>query len=259
MDGVGVRESFDASLDVSDLLVEVDDCGALGESDLASIASVFNRWGLTVIEHAPADDDPAAQVVALGGHLGSTYAHNRADERGIVRMAPLKPDGVYLGATNREHPLHSDGAYDPQPPPLLALQCVVPATTGGASVAVSALALWNHLAETDPDALRALQEPDALLVERADQRDTKSVFSSVDGGGIAVWRDDHTSTFADDPETTRAVELVRAFLADPSNVLTFVLAPNQILLLDNWSVLHGRTAFADGDRRLHSNKYDTTK
>ena len=47
-----------------------------------------------------------------------------------------------------------------------------------------------------------------------------------------------------------AVELVRAFLADPSNVLTFVLAPNQILLLDNWSVLHGRTAFADGDRRL---------
>ena len=60
------------------------------------------------------------------------------------------------------------------------------------------------------------------------------------------------STYADDPVTQRGVDMVRAYLKDEANVLRFMLEPNQILLLDNWSVLHGRTAFADGDtRRLH--------
>ena len=244
------RRTFSASLPLDSLVVEVEDCEALDANELDAITAVFNTWGLVVIQHPEPDGDPADQVVALGLHLGSTYDHNRADERGIVRMAPLQTSGAYLGATNRVHPLHTDGAYDATPPPLLALQCVVAASTGGESVAVSSQGLVDHIAAVDPDAYRALAQPAAMTVERADQRDTKPVVGDVDGTPLVVWRDDHTSTYAEDADTVRAVALVREYLSDPANVLRFLLQPNQIMLLDNWAILHGRTAFEEGDERL---------
>lgn len=251
IDARSERVRFDAALDLEEVIVRVPDCRDLGEDHTDAIAGSINRWGFTVIEHAEFDD-PAEQVLALGALFGSTYRHNRADERGIVQMVPSNVGGEYLGATNKEHPLHTDGAYDPTPPPVLALQCVTPASTGGMSTVLSSKALYEHLRDHDPKGLQALFRPDALHVKRDNQEDTKPVFSPVGERLMAVWRHDHTSEFAPDEDTQRAVGLVLEFTSDPANVLTFTLARNQVFLEDNLSVLHGRTAFPpDVPRRLN--------
>lgn len=245
------RLRFDAALDPDEVIVRVPDCREIGEDVEDAIAASISRWGFTVIEHGEFDD-PTDQVLALGSLFGSTYRHNRADERGIVQMVPTNLDGEYLGATNKEHPLHTDGAYDSSPPPVLALQCVTPATIGGMSTVLSSRALYEHLRDRDPEALQALFRPDALHVKRDNQEDTKPVFSPVGERLMAVWRHDHTSEFASDEATQRAVRLVLEFTSDPANVLTFTLARNQIFVEDNLSVLHGRTAFPpDVPRKLN--------
>lgn len=243
------RQAFLGDIDVQQAIVEIEDCSRIPEERLEAVAAIFNRRGFAVIQHGDYPDDPASQVLALGSLLGSTYAHNRADERGIVRMAPTDASGVYLGATNKEHPLHTDGAYDDTPPPLLALQCVVPASTGGLSTVLSGKALHDHLEEQDPEALAALYRSEALRVERADQKDTKAVFKNANGRRRLVWRSDYTATFAPDAETQRGVKLMKEFIADSANVVTFLLQRNQIILLDNLALLHGRTSFEAGDER----------
>lgn len=243
------RQPFGGDLQVSDAIVEVPDLTKATAADLESIAEVLNRSGFVVIQHDDFPDDPAAQVLALGGFLGSTYEHNRADERGIVRMAPIDQSGVYLGATSKEHPLHTDGAYDDDPPPLLALQCVVPAKTGGLSTVASGAALYDYLNQRDPAALKALRDPQALHVSRADQHDTKAVFKVNGDRCHIVWRSDYTASFAADDDTQRAVKLVKEYLADEANVVQFLLEKNQIILLDNLALLHGRTSFDPGDER----------
>jgi hypothetical protein len=110
----------------------------------------------------------------------------------------------------------------------------------------------EHLRDRDPEALQALFRPDALHVKRDNQEDTKPVFSPVGERLMAVWRHDHTSEFAPDEDTQRAVRLVLEFTSDPANVVTFTLARNQIFVEDNLSVLHGRTSFpADVRRKLN--------
>ena len=251
IDARSERVRFDAALDLEQVIVRVPDSREMANDVRDAIAGSINRWGFTVIEHGEFDD-PTEQVLALGSLFGSTYRHNRADERGIVQMVPSNIGGEYLGATNKEHPLHTDGAYDPTPPPVLALQCVTPATTGGMSTVLSSKALYEHLADRDPEALQALFRPDALHVKRDNQEDTKPVFAPVGDRLMAVWRHDHTSKFASDEDTQRAVSLILEFTSDPANVLAFTLARNQIFLEDNLSVLHGRTAFPpDVPRKLN--------
>ena len=63
--------------------------------------------------------------------------HDRADEDGVVLITQLPGLSEYLGASNAEHPLHTDSAYEEEPSRILCLQCVVPAEGGGSSVAVS--------------------------------------------------------------------------------------------------------------------------
>jgi len=242
--------AFAGDLEPPAATIAIEDCTKIRDENLMRLAEIFNRWGFVVIWHGERSDDPAGQMVGLGRYLGSTYRHNRADDRGLVRMAPTDPTGVYIGATSDEHPLHTDGAYDPTPPPLLALQAEVPASTGGLSTIVSAKLLHDDLLACDPEALDALFDSQALHVNRANQQDTKAVFKASRGHCAVVWRDDYTATFKHDEATQRAVGLVREFLDDSSHVVRFLLPRNHIILLDNSALLHGRTSFEKGDDRL---------
>lgn len=246
---IDTRTGFSAELKVSDVAVQMADIWNLCEAEVGNFRRVFNRYGFALVQHPPVAA-PEHQLRGLTQYLGSPNFHNRANENGIVVMAPDPRFPEYLGASNCEHPLHTDGAYDADPPRFLCLQCVESAGSGGESVLVSSKAIFDWLATNDPEGLAALFEEDALTVERADQKGTKAIFAERQGSLQMVWRADHTASFSTKPAVARAVDEVKAFISDPQNRLVFKLEPNQVVVADNYAVLHGRKAFNEGDRRV---------
>ena len=242
------RTAFDSSLPIDTVLLKIDDFRQVTDEQLENLRTLFNCYGFVVIEHAPTDK-PEVQLLEVGKLLGTPNVHDRANEQGIVSMAPQEGLEGYLGTSNAEHPLHTDGAYDEVPPRLLCLQCEQHAVTGGDSVLVSAKGLYEWLKANHPESIEALQEPDVLTVERVNRKGTKAILQKTDDLMEIVWRDDFTTTFANRPNITAAIEHIRSYIHDPANQVTFKLMPNQIILADNMGVLHGRTAFEKGDKR----------
>lgn len=71
---------------------------------------------------------------------------------------------------------------------------------------------------------------------------TQVRWNNADRAGIAA-------DFADVDRWYDAAAKYDALLNDPKNVYWFQLKPGQLLLFDNWRVLHGRAAFT-GKRRM---------
>ena len=155
------RTGFDSTLNLDEVVVEVGDCRYLTSDALRDIAARFNRLGMVILDHDDFDE-PRDQLLALREFFGSVYHHDRADDDGVVLITQLPGLSEYLGASNAEHPLHTDSAYEDAPSRILCLQCVVPAQGGGMSVAASAKSLLDWVKATEPTLLRELFAEDLL-------------------------------------------------------------------------------------------------
>ena len=242
------RIGFGAGMYMRDLLVEIDDSRSISHQQLAEVATVFNRYGFCLIQCSP-QSNCKAQLLGFRDLFGTVAGHDRADLDGITVMTPSDKFPLYLGAGNGEHPPHTDGAYDEFPAKIMCLQCEVPARTGGLSILVSGIALYEWLADQDVELPVELSNPGVFTVKRAERCASKAIFQKDGERTQIVWRSDATARFAPGWQTTRAIALVRQFVADESHQLRFKLRPHQILVVDNTAVLHGRTAFTKGDPR----------
>ena len=246
-----VRSAFGADLPIAIAIVRVRDCREICDEAWRRIAAAFNTWGFVILEHERRESF-REQLLSLKRFFGTVNIHDRSDADGIVaiQVLPGYPDDV--ATTNKEHLLHTDSAYDDSPPRVLALQCEVPARSGGLTQLVSGQALYDWLKREHPASAAACFRPEALVVQRARRSCTKPVFASRNGRVNVVFRADATARFSEDPEILMAVLLLQRFLFDTRNQLTFRLEAGQVLIADNTALLHGRTEFAkDEPRKLN--------
>ncbi|MEU7028104.1 TauD/TfdA family dioxygenase [Streptomyces sp. NPDC046275] len=145
---------------------------------------------------------------------------------------------------------HMDRGEGPEPPRLLALLCVRPATEGGASLLASGAALHEELAGTDPDALQELHQ-DVRFGRGAGFDRVRPVFRH-DAGVLRVhynryWiaRGQGETGTSFPPARGAALARMEKLLQDPAMVLTVPLRRGDLLLVNNSAVLHGRTPFTD--------------
>ncbi|MCX5202754.1 TauD/TfdA family dioxygenase [Streptomyces sp. NBC_00237] len=174
--------------------------------------------------------------------------------------APVPVDRTNVPGSGPEEPVlaprepalapHTDRAGPPGPPRLLALLCVRPAPTGGESFLISGSTVHDRLAATRPGELPLLYGDFHFGTEPGLAR-TGPVFARCDDR-LTVHYNRHQiergHRAAGDPlgtDRTRALDAFDALLADASLLLRVSLRRGDLLLLDNTSVLHGRTAFTD--------------
>ncbi|MGW4053559.1 TauD/TfdA family dioxygenase [Streptomyces sp. NPDC004779] len=146
---------------------------------------------------------------------------------------------------------HMDRGEGPRPPRLLALLCVRPAPEGGESLLASGPALRDRLAAERPEALRELSQ-DFRFGRGADFDRVRPVFD-LDGPILRVhynryWiaRGQEETGTPFGPARRSALQAMEALLQDPAMVVTLPLRRGDLLLVDNSSVLHGRTPFRNG-------------
>ncbi|GCD93028.1 TauD/TfdA family dioxygenase [Embleya hyalina] len=242
-DDVGAATYFQARDDVRRRLVS-----ALREGPGLAVVRGLPLDGLT--DRACAD--LCRSVLSLVGSPRPPESAAPMDH--ILTTGPLAPDERHDAARGpAHHPAlapHTDRAGPPGPPRLLALLCVRPAITGGDSLLISGHTIHARLSADHPAALPTLRR-DFHFGAEAHLARTGPVLTRT-GGRLTVHYNRHQidrgHEAAGDPLTHARIEALDAVdevLRDESLFLRLPLRRGDVLVLDNTTVLHGRTSFVD--------------
>jgi len=191
----------------------------------------------------------------IGSHLGSPWAQNKhghvlgdVTDQGKALDDPTAR-GNELGGTAL--PFHCDGSD------LVGLLCLENGLSGGLSAVSNSVRIHNRFVRERPDLAAALYEPFPYDF-RGEQAEGGKAFYSVPvftewGDRLFVrcippyiWA---SQRHADAPRLTdvqqEALRAIEAMAAEPENHVTMELQPGDIQLINNFHVLHGRTAYVD--------------
>jgi hypothetical protein len=209
--------------------------------------------GIPVAGHSV--DDVGRIFWALGAHFGRGVSQSAVgDVLGYVRdeTPPGGEESARGYTSRRELSLHTDLAQ------IVGLMCVRQARAGGESQYASGLAIHNEIAATRPDLLPVLYRGFPYHrrgEEGADQPCVTPydvpVFSMRDGQlSVFMVREIFNAAFRElgrafTPQEVEAIDLFRA----TAQRLQFEtrLEPGEATFLNNYTVMHARSEFADWD------------
>lgn len=149
---------------------------------------------------------------------------------------------------------------------VIAFLCVKQAASGGENQLVSSGAVYNHIHKMRPDLLAVLMEPYCYKRHSVDTANPRAycmqpIFSFCEGRFAASFLRvliDRADADPDLPALTdiqkQALDYLEETAELPGMQLEFRQQPGDILLLNNWTILHRRSAFVDHDdpaRRRH--------
>lgn len=225
-------------------------------------------------------------VTAQDGALRDMLAAVRRDGLVLVTGMPLRPESVrdvmgrigYLRTTlfgtlwefsadgkiadTASTPLdikpHTDGTYSHDAPGLQALLCLDYDATGGDNTFVDGLHLAGVMRRDHPDEYRTLCEtpiPGQYIGDGAHLVAQRPVFRTDPSGKVAQVsynNHDRAPFLLPEPQMAavyRGLALFDRLANDPANQVGFGLRPGEMVVFDNWRLLHGRKAF-QGRRRM---------
>jgi hypothetical protein len=213
--------------------------------------------GFSLIRSLPVDgvstDLARLMLWGIGQHVGYPEPQDAAgnllhDVRDTGK--DLKTDNIRAYQTHLPINYHNDGAD------AFMLLCYRTARSGGRSKLVSAVSVFNEILGRRPDIARVLQEPfdfDARGQERpgAPAYQRVPIFNFHDGHLNVLYKREYidlAQRFSDVPELTslqvEALDLMDQVCEELS--LEFVMEPGDVIVANNYDLLHGRSAFQDG-------------
>jgi hypothetical protein len=201
------------------------------------------------------DDDLTLLYWGLGLHLGEPWAQNKhghvlgdvTDQGKTIDDPTVR--GNELGGVALDY--HTDGSD------LVGLLCLRTARTGGLSCVANAVAIHNHLVRERPDLAAALYEPlpyDARGEQASGARSFYSVPAFTEYAERLFVRfipqyilasQRHTDAPRLSATARQAIAAASALANDPDFNVYMDLQPGEIQLINNYHVLHGRTAYED--------------
>jgi hypothetical protein len=231
---------------------------------LPTLGPAIARWreelrtgrGFVLVSGIPVDriTDSEAEVACwgLGLHLGMPGAQNvEGDLLGHVTdlSASAEHADERLYRTNQRIRFHCDAAD------VVGLLCLATAPEGGASRLVSSVSVFDHLIEAKPDLAARLFEPFLLDARRPEGAATP--YTSVppcrfDGERLRTFM--HLDYFSSverhpgahiDAQARATLAGWEGYAERTSIHLDMQLAPGDLQLVNNHSVVHARTAYTD--------------
>jgi len=208
--------------------------------------------GLPVAQWSDAENRIA--IWGLGAHLGPAVGQDLAgnllhDVRDTGRRFG-SDDSIRYYQTSHAIRLHTDGGD------VFALGCVRQGASGGRSLVVSAVEVFNEIVRRRPDLAVVLQE-DFWMDARGQRPDGARcqilpIYTYHQGHLSILLKPEYIDSaqrFDDVPRLTdaqrEALEWFHRITQEPGVALEFDLRPGDVLLASNHTIMHGRTEFED--------------
>ncbi len=255
-------------------LVRTRSVGQPDHGDWGAIKEVLDHGKGYVIQNGfPVTGRPEADISAdfeaLMSRLGTVTGHGASGQK-IWRIAP-RPELDHVPTFSEaagEAPFHTDNSWVPEPEQYFALLVIRPADEGGESLACPVAELLDDFARTrdGAQAIRTLSHnvfPFAMpVIFRGNAERAASVTPVITSRVILsrrAMRYRHDVLKAGfqvrpdlaTPENVDAVEVFNEFLTGVRQTYPTVrLESGDLLIANNYSVLHARTDFTDPNRLL---------
>jgi trimethyllysine dioxygenase len=146
---------------------------------------------------------------------------------------------------------HTDGTYSNDAPGLLGLHCHIYDATGGENVFVDGLAISERLADESPhhhELLRSVEIPGQYIGDGAHLIAQRPVLRHQNHRFVQISYNHHDRApfLLAEPLMTElfdAIAHVDAIANDPTMQFELAMRPGDMVIFDNWRLLHGRRAF----------------
>lgn len=186
----------------------------------------------------------------LGVPVSQSYGGDRLGRVTQTEIGPDNPTGRGYKGSGELRP-HTDNNVT-----IAGLMCVQKAAEGGYSLLSSSAAIHNAILAARPALLDVLYDGYYMTSQEATLRDKPHedlripVFSHVDGVLSCLFNRgfyERANRSRNDmrPDFDEATQLVEALAQRDDICLRFMLEPGEILLVNNYTVLHARTPFKD--------------
>ncbi|MCP4933612.1 MAG: TauD/TfdA family dioxygenase [bacterium] len=256
-----------ASIDASEILVEIEDISAPNPTESAEILKHCCHNNMALYRCNSACDKE--QVVRNKAHA---FAHHFGLHR-VEQHRSMTPDGLvsieiidnstegragFIPYTDKPISWHTDGYYNPTTSRIKAmiLHCVRSAPEGGINELFDPELAYIALRDENPDYINALSHRRTLTIPAFAEKDGTTRAQSV--GPVFTW-DRYTGNlhmrFTDrkryiewckDDITAEAVGFLRHVLANDDHVLKYKMNAGEGIICNN--VLHNRSAFEDNNK-----------
>lgn len=233
-----------------------------------AMATTQGRWGLCLVKGFPVDrwseDDAKLAYWGMGLHLGVARTQNPASQH----MNDVRDIGaVYKGKNGRGYNTNASLDFHMDSADVVALLCRRTAKSGGESIVTSTIAVAEELGQRRPDLLAVLKQPFYHHYQGAQDPvqppcyalpiigdDSAPFTMRVNRKNIVAAQRD----FPDVPRVTdqqwEALDLLEELMADPRWCFRMQLDEGDLQLVNNYVIVHSRTAFEDfdePDRKRH--------
>jgi len=216
--------------------------------------------GFVILDRLPVERWSKQDVIDVYWLLASLLEVPVAQEWKGTMIYDVRWDGQGYSADTRAAltpeglDMHNDSSMGEAPANYISLLCLQTAKQGGMSSLASAYAAHNYFLSNYPHLLERLYQPfyrDKQEYQAPDASNWYPIFAAETGGlrirfNVRVIRRGYQKTgLVLDQAGLAAVELLNNFLTDPAHRHDFWIEPGQIQILNNRSIVHGRTPYED--------------
>lgn len=226
---------------------------ATDDARLYEMLEQLRRFGFVVARNVPLEMDGVAAVVDRIGPMRRTNWGGIADVKAIASAYDLT-------MTSRGLEQHTDNPYREPVPGYIFLHCLENDADGGDSTITDGFRVAEELRRTAPEEFDALTRvrPTFTYVDSETILENAGPLIELDARGRVRQLRLSNRTEAAPPEDAalleryyRARQRLGRLATDPRFQLQFKLAPGDLMVMDNYRLLHGRTGYALGTGRRH--------
>ena len=213
-----------------------------------SIVESINTEGFTIVK---IDQWQNIQQIQdwLAHIFGTPVSDSSISEKPYSTIVAEK-NGLYFANTNYTQPLHTDDAHVADTPRVIVLFCEKQSNQGGVTTLIKFDDIYKTIKFLSIDMEKSLFSPDVMEIEGAKGSLKKPLFHHLEKNKKGISFPSILTKVKCTEPTLEIFNQIMEYVHVKKNQIRFKLVPGDLLMIDNFRVLHGRTKFPLEDPRL---------
>lgn len=212
------------------------------------ILEQFDKEGFILIEFESNSSykdalEWAANIIGTPVSDSSNYGKNYSK---II----AEKDAKYFANTNYTQPLHTDDAHVSNTPRIISLFCEKQAEKGGITTLVKFADVSPKLFIENSMLLKELYNESALILEGANGFLRRPFFYNLENSSNGIVYPAFLLSLEADEKVIGVFRQLTDLIHQKENQIRLKLRPGQLLVIDNFKMLHGRTKFKLSEKRV---------